>query len=109
KPGLHGSPTVALNFSDCEVPVDNRLGEEGEGFKIAMRTLEQSRPTIGAQAGGNAQAALDASVPYAKERRAFDQPIAAFQGIQFMLADMAMAVHASRLALPPAAGTVGHG
>ncbi len=92
KLGIHGSPTVALHFTDCEVPVENRLGEEGEGFKHAMRTLEQSRPTIGAQAVGIAQAALDAAVGYARERRAFDQPIGAFQGIQFMLADMAIAV-----------------
>jgi len=109
KLGIHGSPTVALHFSDCEVPVDNRLGQEGEGFKIAMQTLEQSRPTIGAQAVGIAQAALDASVAYAKERRAFDQPIAAFQGIQFMLADMAMAVHASRLVVHHAAALIDHG
>jgi len=97
KMGIHGSPTVALHFTDCEVPVENRLGEENEGFKVALRTLEQSRPTIGAQAVGIAQAALDAAASYAKERRTFDQPLASFQGIQFMLADMAMAVHASRL------------
>jgi alkylation response protein AidB-like acyl-CoA dehydrogenase len=109
KLGIHGSPTVALHFSDCEVPVENRLGKEGDGFKIAMRTLEQSRPTIGAQAVGIAQAALDASVAYAKERRAFDQPIAAFQGIQFMLADMAMAVHASRLVVHHAASLIDRG
>ena len=109
KLGIHGSPTVALHFSDCEVPVENRLGQEGEGFRIAMRTLEQSRPTIGAQAVGIAQAALDASVAYAKERRAFDQPIASFQGIQFMLADMAMAVHASRLVVHHAAALIDHG
>jgi alkylation response protein AidB-like acyl-CoA dehydrogenase len=109
KLGIHGSPTVALHFSDCEVPVDHRLGEEGEGFKIAMRTLEQSRPTIGAQAVGIGQAALDASVGYARERRAFDQPIASFQGIQFMLADMAMAVHAARLTVHHAAGLIDHG
>jgi alkylation response protein AidB-like acyl-CoA dehydrogenase len=96
KLGIHGSPTVALHFTDCEVPVDNRLGEEGEGFKVAMRTLEQSRPTIGAQAVGIAQASLDASVAYAKERRAFEQPIAAFQGIQFMLADIATQIEAAR-------------
>ena len=109
KLGIHGSPTVALHFSDCEVPVENRLGEEGDGFKVAMRTLEQSRPTIGAQAVGIAQAALDASVAYARERRAFDQPIAAFQGIQFMLADMAIAVHASRLVVHHAAALIDHG
>jgi alkylation response protein AidB-like acyl-CoA dehydrogenase len=106
KLGIHGSPTVALHFSDCEIPVENRLGDEGEGFKIAMRTLERSRPTIGAQAVGIAQAALDAALGYAKERRAFDQPIAAFQGIQFMLADMAMAIHASRLVVHHAAGLI---
>jgi alkylation response protein AidB-like acyl-CoA dehydrogenase len=109
KLGIHGSPTVALHFSDCEVPVENRLGEEGEGFKIAMRTLERSRPTIGAQAVGIAQAALDAAVAYAGERRAFDQPIAAFQGIQFMLADMAMAVHASRLVVHHVANLIDRG
>jgi alkylation response protein AidB-like acyl-CoA dehydrogenase len=106
KLGIHGSPTVALHFSDCEVPVENRLGEEGEGFKVAMRTLEHSRPTIGAQAVGIGQAALDTATAYAKERRAFEQPIAAFQGIQFMLADMAMAVHASRLVVHHAASLI---
>jgi len=109
KLGIHGSPTVALHFSDCEVPVENRLGAEGEGFKVAMKTLEQSRPTIGAQAVGIAQAGLDASVTYARERRAFDQPIGQFQGIQFMLADMAMAVHASRLVVHHAAGLIDRG
>src|SRR5499427_5083258 len=109
KLGIHGSPTVALHFADCEIPVDNRLGEEGQGFPIAMRTLQQSRPTIGAQAVGIAQAALDAAVSYARERRAFDQPIGAFQGIQFMLADMAMAVHASRLVVHHAAGLIDRG
>ena len=109
KLGIHGSPTVALEFSDCEIPIENRLGDEGGGFKIAMQTLERSRPTIGAQAVGIAQAALDAAVGYAKERRAFNQPIAAFQGIQFMLADMAMAVHASRLAVHHAAGLIDRG
>jgi alkylation response protein AidB-like acyl-CoA dehydrogenase len=99
KLGIRGSPTVALHFTDCEIPVENRLGEEGAGFRLAMRTLEASRPTIGAQAVGIAQAALGAAVAYAKERKSFDQPIAAFQGIQFMLADMAMAVHVSRLAV----------
>jgi alkylation response protein AidB-like acyl-CoA dehydrogenase len=109
KMGIHGSPTVALHFADCEVPVENRLGEENEGFKVALRTLEQSRPTIGAQAVGIAQAALDAAAAYAKERRTFDQPLASFQGIQFMLADMAMAVHASRLVVHHAASLIDRG
>jgi alkylation response protein AidB-like acyl-CoA dehydrogenase len=109
KLGIHGSPTVALHFTDCEIPVENRLGEEGGGFPVALRTLQQSRPTIGAQAVGIAQAALDAAVAYARERRAFDQPIAAFQGIQFMLADMAMGVHASRLTVHHAAALIDRG
>jgi len=109
KLGIHGSPTVALHFTDCEIPVENRLGEEGGGFPIALRTLQQSRPTIGAQAVGIAQAALDAACAYARERRAFDQPIAAFQGIQFMLADMAVATHASRLTVHHAAALIDRG
>ena len=109
KLGIHGSPTVALHFTDCEVPAENRLGEEGGGFAIAMGTLQQSRPTIGAQAVGIAQAALDAATAYARERRAFNQPIAAFQGIQFMLADMAIAVHASRLTVHHAAALIDRG
>src|SRR5687767_2406875 len=90
KMGIRGSPTVAIHLSDCEVPVENRLGGEGEGFKLALRVLGGSRPAVGAQAVGIGQAALDAAVAYAKERAQFGQPIAAFQGIQFMLADMAM-------------------
>jgi alkylation response protein AidB-like acyl-CoA dehydrogenase len=109
KLGIHGSPTVALHFTDCEIPFENRLGEEGGGFPIALRTLQQSRPTIGAQAVGIAQAALDAACAYARERRAFDQPIAAFQGIQFMLADMAVATHASRLTVHHAAALIDRG
>jgi alkylation response protein AidB-like acyl-CoA dehydrogenase len=97
KMGIRASPTVALHFSDCAVPVANRLGAEGEGFKLAMRTLDITRPATGALGLGIAQAALDAAVGYARERQQFGQPIGAFQGIQFMLADMAMAVHASRL------------
>jgi butyryl-CoA dehydrogenase len=97
KMGIRASPTVALHLQDCEVPVENRLGAEGEGFKVAMRTLDFTRPMTGATAVGVAQAALDAAIGYAKERRQFNQPIALFQGIQFMLADMAMQVHGARL------------
>ena len=97
KMGIRGSPTVALHLTDCEVPVDNRLGEEGEGFRVALGALDRSRPAVGAQAVGIAQAALDAAVGYAKERQQFGRPIGAFQGIQFMLADMAMQVHSARL------------
>jgi butyryl-CoA dehydrogenase len=103
KMGIRASPTVALHFTECAVPVENRLGEEGDGFKIAMRTLDITRPATGAMAVGIAQAALDAAVAYAKERRQFEVPIASFQGIQFMLADMAMQVHASRLMVHHAA------
>src|SRR5438045_1923607 len=89
KMGVRGSPTVAIHLADCEVPVENRLGNEGEGFRVALGALDRSRPAVGAQAVGIAQAALDAAVGYAKERRQFGQPIATFQGTQFMLADMA--------------------
>jgi alkylation response protein AidB-like acyl-CoA dehydrogenase len=109
KMGIRASPTVALHLQDCEVPEDNRLGVEGEGFRIAMRTLDFTRPMTGATAVGVAQAALDAATGYAKERRQFDQPIAAFQGIQFMLADMAMQVHAARLMVHHVASLVDRG
>jgi alkylation response protein AidB-like acyl-CoA dehydrogenase len=103
KMGIRGSPTVALHFTDCVVPVEQRLGAEGEGFTIAMRTLDITRPATGALALGIAQAALDAAVGYARERRQFGQRIGDFQGIQFMLADMAMQVHGARLMIHHAA------
>ena len=109
KMGIRGSPTVALHFTDYVVPVEQRLGEEGEGFKIAMQTLDITRPATGAMAVGIGQAALDAAVGYAKERKQFGQPIAAFQGIQFMLADMAMQMHAARLMVHHAARQVDEG
>jgi acyl-CoA dehydrogenase len=109
KLGIRASPTVALHFTDCAVPVEQRLGEEGEGFGIAMRTLDITRPATGAMAVGIGQAALDAAIGYAKERQQFGQPIAAFQGIQFMLADMAMQVHAGRLMVHHAARQVDAG
>ena len=109
KMGIRASPTVALHLQDCEVPAENRLGEEGEGFRIAMRTLDFTRPMTGATAVGVAQAALDAATGYAKERRQFGQPIAAFQGIQFMLADMAMQVHGARLMVHHVASLVDRG
>src|SRR5688572_5220 len=76
KLGIRGSPTVALHLSDCEVPVENRLGGEGEGFRVALGALDRSRPAVGAQAVGIAQAALDAATAYAKQRTQFGQPIA---------------------------------
>ena len=109
KMGIRASPTVAFHLEDCEVPVENRLGAEGEGFRIAMRTLDYTRPMTGATAVGVAQAALDAALGYAQERKQFGQPIAAFQAIQFMLADMAMHVHASRLMVHHVAQLVDRG
>ena len=109
KLGIRGSPTVALHLTDCEVPVENRLGGEGEGFRVALGALDRSRPAVGAQAVGIGQAALDAAIAYARERRQFDRPIADFQGIQFMLADMAMSVHAGRLMVHHAAALVDRG
>jgi alkylation response protein AidB-like acyl-CoA dehydrogenase len=109
KMGIRASPTVALHLQDCEVPAENRLGAEGEGFSIAMRTLDFTRPMTGATAVGVGQAALDAATEYARERRQFDQPIGAFQGVQFMLADMAMQVHAARLMVHHVASLVDRG
>jgi alkylation response protein AidB-like acyl-CoA dehydrogenase len=97
KMGIKGSQTAELIFTDCEVPAENLLGREGEGFKIAMMTLDRTRPGIGAQALGIAQGALDLAISYAKQRIQFGKPIAENQGIQFMLADMATKVEASRL------------
>jgi len=96
KMGIRGSPTAEIIFTDCIVPRENLLGREGEGFKIAMKTLDCSRPIIAAQAVGIAQAALDFAVKYSKERVQFSGPIAQLQGIQFMLADMAAQIEAAR-------------
>ncbi len=96
KMGIRGSPTAELTFDDVRVPAANRLGEEGEGFKIAMATLDRSRLSIAAQAVGIAQGALDASVSYAADRQQFGQRVADFQGIQWMLADMASQTEAAR-------------
>jgi alkylation response protein AidB-like acyl-CoA dehydrogenase len=97
KMGIKGSQTAELIFNDCEVPVENLLGREGDGFKIAMMTLDRTRPGIGAQALGIAQGALDLAVSYSRQRIQFNKPISDNQGIQFMLADMATKVEASRL------------
>jgi alkylation response protein AidB-like acyl-CoA dehydrogenase len=96
KMGIRGSPTAELTFDDVRVPAANRLGEEGEGFKIAMETLDRSRLSIAAQAVGIAQGALDASVAYAADRRQFGERLVDFQGIQWMLADMASQTEAAR-------------
>ncbi|KGX86476.1 acyl-CoA dehydrogenase [Pontibacillus litoralis] len=97
KLGIRSSPTTELIFENCRIPAANLLGEEGEGFKIAMTTLDGGRNGIAAQALGIAQGALDASVAYAKEREQFGKPIARNQGISFKLADMATSVEAARL------------
>lgn len=97
KLGIRSSPTTEIMFEDCTVPKENLLGQEGEGFKIAMMTLDGGRNGIAAQAVGIAQGALDASVAYAKERQQFGKPIAQQQGIGFKLADMATTIEASRL------------
>ncbi|MCZ6775909.1 MAG: acyl-CoA dehydrogenase [Ignavibacteria bacterium] len=97
KLGIRSSDTVSLSFVDCRIPVANRIGEEGEGFKFAMTTLDGGRIGIAAQALGIAQACLDASISYSKERKAFDQPIATFQAIRFKLADMSTNIEAARM------------
>ena len=103
KMGLHGSSTVSLTFENCRVPASQLLGEEGEGYKIALSNLNIGRIGIGAQALGIAEAALSAAVEYAKEREQFGKPIFHNQGISFKLADMATAVEASRLLIYNAA------
>ncbi len=97
KLGIRATDTSELVFEDCRVPVANRLGEEGQGFKIAMAALDAGRVGVGAQALGIAEAAYEAALEYAKTRVQFGQPIANFQGIQWMLADMATRIEASRL------------
>ena len=97
KLGIRSSPTTEIIFEDCKVPVENVLGNVGEGFKIAMMTLDGGRNGIAAQAVGIAQGALDAATNYAKERVQFGKPISAQQGVGFKLADMATSIEASRL------------
>jgi alkylation response protein AidB-like acyl-CoA dehydrogenase len=103
KMGIRSSPTLELVFDNCRVPAANMLGEPGNGFKVAMKTLDGGRIGIASQALGIAQGALDASVAYARERKQFDTQIARFQGIQFQLADMATQVEAARLLVYKAA------
>jgi alkylation response protein AidB-like acyl-CoA dehydrogenase len=97
KLGIRSSDTVSLAFTDCRVPVVNRIGDEGFGFKFAMKTLDGGRIGIASQALGIAQASFEAALKYSKERKAFGQVIAEFQGIQFKLADMATRIDAARL------------
>jgi alkylation response protein AidB-like acyl-CoA dehydrogenase len=96
KLGIKGSPTCEIYFQDCVIPASRIVGAEGTGFKTALRTLDHTRLTIGAQAVGIAQGALDAAVDYVKERKQFGKSVSDFQGVQFMLADMAMRTEAAR-------------
>jgi alkylation response protein AidB-like acyl-CoA dehydrogenase len=109
KLGIKGSPTCEIYFSDCRIPADRMIGEPNTGFSTALATLDHTRLTIGAQAVGVAQGALDAALAYVKQRRQFGHPIADFQGVQFMLADMAVAVAASRQMVYAAAGKAERG
>jgi alkylation response protein AidB-like acyl-CoA dehydrogenase len=96
KLGIKGSPTCEIYFEDCTIPAERIIGEPGTGFKTALVTLDHTRLTIGAQALGIAQGAFDAALGYVKQRRQFGRAVSDFQGIQFMLADMAMRIEASR-------------
>jgi alkylation response protein AidB-like acyl-CoA dehydrogenase len=97
KMGMRGLSSTELIFQDCFVPEEGRLGAEGQGLKIALEALDESRVTVGAEAVGISRAAYEAALAYAKERKQFQQPIANFQGIQWMLADMATQIDAARL------------
>jgi butyryl-CoA dehydrogenase len=99
KMGIRASATNEIIFEDCRVPAANRLGREGEGFLVAMKTLDKSRPGVAAQALGIAQGAFDLALDYAKHRSQFGHPIAHLQGISFMLADMATAIESARALL----------
>ena len=107
--GIRASATRELVFEDARVPAENMLGREGLGFIITMRNFAKSRPGVGAQAVGIAQGALEAAAAYAVERRQFDKPISSFQGVQFMLADMATQVEAARALTLQAARTIDAG
>ena len=109
KLGIKGSPTTELYFENCRIPGDRIIGEPGTGFKTALRTLDHTRPTIGAQAVGIAQGALDAAIEYTKDRKQFGKNISTFQGVQFMLADMAMKLEAARLMVYSAAARAERG
>jgi alkylation response protein AidB-like acyl-CoA dehydrogenase len=109
KLGIKGSPTCEIYFTDCRIPADRIIGEPGTGFKTALRTLDHTRLTIGAQALGIAQGAIDAATAYIKERHQFGKRIADFQGIQFMLADMAMNTEAARQLIYAAAAKAERG
>jgi butyryl-CoA dehydrogenase len=109
KMGIRASATRELVFQDCRIPKANLLGKEGMGFIVAMKTLDSSRPGVAAQALGIAAGALDEAVAYSRQRRQFGKPIGAFQGVQFMLADMATQVEAARSLIYAAARYIDSG
>jgi alkylation response protein AidB-like acyl-CoA dehydrogenase len=109
KLGIKGSPTTELYFESCRIPGDRIIGEPGTGFKTALASLDHTRPTIGAQAVGIAQGALDAAIAYTKERKQFGRSVSDFQGVRFMLADMAMKIEAARLLVYTAAARAERG
>ena len=109
KLGIKGSPTTELYFENCRIPGDRIIGDPGTGFKTALATLDHTRPTIGAQAVGIAQGALDAAIAYTKDRKQFGQSISGFQAVQFMIADMAMKVESARLMVYTAAARAERG
>lgn len=109
KMGIRASVTSELVFEDCRIPAGNILGREGAGFMVAMKTFDKSRPGVAAQALGIAQGALDEAVKFARQRVQFEKPIASFQGVQFMLADMATKVEAARTLVYQAAREVDSG
>jgi len=109
KLGIRSSNTTQVIFEDVRVPAKNLLGKEGDGFKICMKTLDISRAVVGAMATGIAQGAMECAVQYAKDRQQFGKPIATFQGIQFMLADMAVLVETARLLYQKAASNQDQG
>jgi alkylation response protein AidB-like acyl-CoA dehydrogenase len=108
-PTMMGDAPWELRFDNVRVPVENRIGEEGQGFYIAMGTLDRSRPTIGAQAVGIAQGAIDYAADYMRERKQFGRPIADLQGLQFMFADMAMKTEVARTMVHKACAIVDEG
>ncbi len=109
KMGQRASNTAAVHFDHVKVPKENLLGQEGEGFKIAMKTLDHSRPLVAISAVGVARAAYEHALGYSKERTQFGKPISSFQAIQFMLSEMAMSIEAGRLLCHKAAWQLDHG
>jgi alkylation response protein AidB-like acyl-CoA dehydrogenase len=109
KLGIKGSPTREIHFEDCRIPAIRMIGAPGTGFSTAMATLDHTRPTIGAQAIGIAQGALDVAVAYVKERKQFGKKLAEFQGLQFMIADMAMQIEGARTMVYQAAAAAERG